>query len=140
MYNEYMLTFLGLWLIILTIMAQHIVATVAHRKQKIFIPGVIDVNLDSKSFVFRSDRVFKNSLENIIQFIVPVFLAFILGVNNIYLAILVWLFAGARIGHMCFYYIQSRGQKFKIKRYFYLFGLFINIVLMMVIFLKIFVG
>lgn len=138
MLHEYMLSFLGLWVIVATIIAQQFIAIFAHRKSGSFVPGKINKELGHESFVFRSDRTFKNSLENIVQFIVPVFLAMMLGVYNITLAILIWAFAIARIGHMVSYYKDERTTNPTPKSYFFLAGAVVNILLMLVILIQIF--
>jgi uncharacterized MAPEG superfamily protein len=138
MLQEYMLSFLGLWLIIMTIMVQQFIAVLAHRKQKTFVPGKLSEKLGHESFVFRSNRTFMNSQENIVQFIVPAVMAMFLGVFNITLAIIVWVYAIARIGHMVAYYKDTRTTNPTPKSYFFLLGFVANLVLMVALLIQIF--
>lgn len=138
MFQEYLLTFLGLWVIAATIISQQVIAVMAHRKQGNFIPGKMNKELGHESFVFRSDRAFKNSLENIVQFIIPVFIGMALGVFNITLAILVWIFAIVRIGHMVAYYKDTSTDNPTLKSYFFIAGFLTNVLLMLVILIQIF--
>lgn len=138
MFQEYMLSFLGLWVIIATIIIQQIVAVVAHRKQKKMVPGVLNNKLSHDSFVFRSHRTFHNSLENVIPFVVPVFMAMYLGVFNLTLAIIVWIFAIARIIHMVLYYKIATEKNPSPRSYFFILGFLMNIVLMVAILIQIF--
>lgn len=133
MFEEYMLSFLGLWVIIITVMIQQFVAIKAALKKGDFVPGQIAKGLDSESFVFRSNRTFMNSLENLVQFVIPVIIAMHLGIFNMTLAIIVWLFAIVRIGHMVAYYKNAA-----IKKYFFLLGFIFNVILMIMIAIQIF--
>lgn len=138
MFEQYILSILGLWVIIMTIMVQQMVSVIAHRKQGNFIPGKMNKELGHESFVFRSNRTFMNSLENVTQFVVPALLAMCLGVFNITLAIIVWIFAIARIGHMVAYYKDARTTNPTPKSYFFILGFLTNFVLMIVLLVQIF--
>lgn len=138
MLQEYMLSFLGLWVIIMTVIVQQFVAVIAHRKQGKFVPGKMDKSLGHESFVFRSNRTFMNSLENVGQFIIPAVLAMFLGLFNMTLAIVIWIFAIARIGHMVAYYKDTSTNNPTLKSYFFMLGIFANIVLMFALLLQIF--
>ena len=61
--EEYHVSFIGIWAILVLIVIEAIIAMGASRTQKKLIPGVINPELGPESFVFRSDRAFKNSLE-----------------------------------------------------------------------------
>ena len=70
MIGLYQSTFIGLWLIIATIIIQAMVAVRVHRRQEGgYLPGVLKQDLDHTSFVFRTHRPLHNSLENIIPFL-----------------------------------------------------------------------
>ncbi|MEP1385391.1 MAG: MAPEG family protein [Paraglaciecola sp.] len=60
-------------------LVQQIVATVAHRKQKNMVPGVVDSQLDHHSFVFRSHRTFMNSIENVPVFVLTALVGLLVG-------------------------------------------------------------
>ena len=66
MLEIYQSVFIGIWLILTTIMIQALVLVGAHRAQKGYKVGVIDPSLGQESFFFRSHRAFWNSLENIV--------------------------------------------------------------------------
>ena len=98
-------TLTGLWLILTTIVVQAMVAIRVHRRQKGgYNVGVIKPELGQSSFVFRSHRTFQNSLENIIPMLGMVILAILAGYSSSKLAAVVWIYAIARIIHMCLYY------------------------------------
>ena len=63
MYN---VVYIGLWLILSTIVIQFFVVTWLHRTQKRYIVGYIDPELGQASLLFRAHRTFWNSIENII--------------------------------------------------------------------------
>ena len=66
MFDAYSQSLGALWFILIMILVQAQVAMRVHRQQKEMIPGVLDPHLGHESFVFRSDRTFRKSLENII--------------------------------------------------------------------------
>jgi uncharacterized MAPEG superfamily protein len=120
MFAEYHSTITALFFIILTIIVQELVATIAHRKQKSYVPGVLADNLGHESFVFRSHRTHQNSLENVIQLIVPAILAMFIGVAPFSLALVLWLFAIARVIHMLLYYVIATEKNPSPRSYFYM--------------------
>ena len=105
MFEEYLSTFLGLWLILTTILFQAMVAIRFHRSQKGgYKVGVIKPELGQSSIVFRSHRAFHNSLENIIPFFGMVILGVLSEYGATKLAIVTWIYAITRIIHMVLYY------------------------------------
>lgn len=126
-FDAYNFTIWGMWLIFVTIVAQAMIATIAHRKQTQYVPGIVDENLSHESFVFRSHRTVQNSLENIVQFIVPAMLAMFVGADEGWLSGLVWVYAIARIIHMVLYYVIATEKNPSPRSYFYIIGLFANI-------------
>jgi len=136
MFSEYYASITGIFFIICTIVLQGLVATVAHRKQKHSTPGIIDLSLGHESFVFRSHRTHQNSLENIVQMLVPVFIAMIIGVNHFELAAIVWIYAVARIMHMALYYAIATTKNPSPRSYFYIIGLLANLYLLAIIAIK----
>lgn len=127
MFTVYAYSLAGLLTISLTVFVQNIVAAVAHRKQSSYIPGKVSENLSHDSFVFRSHRTFHNSLENIHQFTLPALICVFLGADPFVLAILVWLYAAARIIHMTLYYAIATEKNPSPRSYFYMIGVLMNV-------------
>ena len=123
MLETYALSLVGLWLILTTITLQAIIATGAHRRQSKMVPGIVDPALSHDSFVFRSDRTFRNSLENIAPFFGLSVLAMIAGFSPDRLAIVIWVYALARLLHMILYYRIATEKNPSPRSYFYMIGL-----------------
>ena len=105
MLEEYQSVFLGLWLILATIIVQAMVAIRVHRRQKGgYKVGVIKPELGQSSIVFRAHRTFQNSLENITPLLGMAIIAALIGYSSFKLSIVVWVYAVARIIHMILYY------------------------------------
>ena len=105
MFEVYQSSLIGLWLILVTIMIQAMVAIRVHRAQKGgYTPGVIKPELGQSSFVFRAHRTFQNSMENIVPILGLAFIAIFAGYSAFKLSIIVWVYAIARIAHMILYY------------------------------------
>jgi len=116
---------------------QSFVATLAHRKQKSYIPGVVASELDHHSFVFRSHRTFMNSLENIPLFILTALLAMFLNfdASTLYWTILVYFVA--RLIHMVLFYKIATNTNPSPRSYFYMLALLTQVYLLGAIFLTI---
>jgi glutathione S-transferase len=104
MLDQYIVGFWGLLFILFTLLLQTMVATIAHRKQTQYVPGIVNDGLGHHSFVFRSHRTFQNSLENVPLMFSMAVLAILVGLNPVWLAATVWTFAIARFIHMVLYY------------------------------------
>jgi uncharacterized MAPEG superfamily protein len=105
MLEEYQAVFLGLWLVLATIIVQAMVAIRVHRRQKGgYNVGVIKPELGQSSIVFRAHRTFQNSLENITPLMGMAIIAALSGYSSIKLSVIVWIYAIARIIHMVLYY------------------------------------
>lgn len=102
---------------------QQIVATVAHRKQKDMVPGVVDSQLDHHSFVFRSHRTFMNSIENVPIFVLTVLVGLFVGVESQSLFIVSSVFFVARFIHMVLFYLIATNTNPSPRSYFYFIGL-----------------
>ena len=122
--QEYAGSFLGLWLVVITIFVQFLVAVAAHRRQSEVVPGVVDPNLGHESFIFRSDRTFRNSLENIVPLFGTSILAILSGYDASRLAVIIWIYALARIGHMVLYYRIATYKNPSSRSYFFIIGVF----------------
>ena len=121
--ETYATSLIGLWLVLTTITLQAVIATGAHRRQSKMVPGIIDPALSHDSFVFRSDRTFRNSLENIAPFFGLSVLAMIAGFSPDRLAIVIWVYALARLLHMILYYRIATEKNPSPRSYFYVIGL-----------------
>jgi len=130
MLETYQSVFFGLWLILSTIIIQAIILIRSHRKQKGYKVGVMDSSLGQESFLFRSYRVFWNSLENIIPIFGMALLAILSGYDSSTLSSIVWIYALTRIIHMFLYYFIATDKNPSIRTIFYLIGFFANLYLM----------
>lgn len=130
--EEYASSLVVLTLLVLMVVIQSLVATVAHRKQKQYVPGIVNSELDHGSFVFRSHRTFQNSLENVPLFILTAFLAFFVGVtaSTVYWCVLV--FTVARFLHMVLFYKIATNANPSPRSYFYLIGFFAQLALVII--------
>jgi uncharacterized MAPEG superfamily protein len=126
----YNTTLSGLWLILTTIVVQAMVAIRAHRRQKGgYNVGVIKPELGQSSFVFRSHRTFQNSLENIIPMFGMAILAMLAGYGSFKLAVVVWIYAIARILHMYLYYKIATDKNPSPRSIFWAIGFLTNVYL-----------
>lgn len=130
MLETYSLSFIGLWAVLATIIVQALVASFAHRSQKTYIPGIVDPQLSHSSFVFRSDRTHRNSLENIVPFLGLAVIAMLIGYDAGRLAIVVWIYAVARILHGLLYYLIATEKNPSPRSLFYIIGLLDTLFLM----------
>ena len=122
----YQITFIGLWLILATIVLQAMIMVRAHRAEKDYKVGKIDPNLGQESFFFRSHRAFWNSLENIIPFLGMSIIAILAGYSSFKLGIVVWIYA---ISMLLYYYIATEKNPSP-RSYFYGFGLIATLYLL----------
>ncbi|MBA6262726.1 MAPEG family protein [Colwellia sp. Bg11-12] len=130
MLDSYSVAFFGILIIILTVVVQSLVAAKSKASQPDAIPGKIDSSLSHSSFVFRSNRTFANSLENITVMLGASFLAILVGANVFWTGIIIWVMAISRIIHMILYYAISTEKNPSPRSYFYLIALVANIILL----------
>lgn len=121
---------LAIWLMLVTVLLQAIIAMVAHRRQKRYVPGILDPALSHESFVFRSHRTFQNSQENLPVMLFSMLLAILAGFDASALALLSWVYALARVIHMALYYAIATEKNPSPRSYAYSLALFCNIVLL----------
>jgi uncharacterized MAPEG superfamily protein len=133
MLASYSFAVLGLWLILMTVFVQAIVASAAHRKQKQYVPGIVNDKLSHESFVFRSHRTFLNSHENLLMMFGPALLGMLVGMDAYWLGILVWIYAISRILHMALYYVIATESNPSPRSYFFMVGFFANLVLLIML-------
>lgn len=117
-------------LLLCMIVLQAIIASVAHRKQTQYIPGIVDDKLDHFSFVFRSHRTFMNSLENVPVFILTALMGMVAGIDSATLYWTVVVYAVARLIHMLLFYKIATNDNPSPRSYFYAIGLFAQIYLL----------
>jgi len=123
MLEPYTTSLVGLWLVLTTVTVQGVIAAGSHRRQSQMVPGIVDPSLSHDSFVFRSDRTFRNSLENIVPFFGLSVLAMLSGFSADRLAVVVWVYALARLIHMVLYYRIATEKNPSPRSYFYMAGL-----------------
>ena len=105
MFEVYQSTFIGLWLIVATIIVQAMIAVRIHRRQEGgYSPGILKPSLDHASIVFRTHRTLQNSLENLIPLLGLVVIALMSEYDSNKLSIVIWIYAISRIIHMVLYY------------------------------------
>ncbi|WP_298444502.1 MAPEG family protein [uncultured Ferrimonas sp.] len=131
--ETYKLSLIAVFVIIATMLLQHIVAIGAHRKQRRYVPGIVDPQLSHSSFVFRSHRTFQNSLENVPMMLATIALAIYLGLDADLLAMVVWTFAVARIIHMVLFYAIATEKNPSPRSYFFGIGLIANLILLVLL-------
>eukprot|EP01029_Cantina_marsupialis_P007618 TRINITY_DN1854_c0_g1_i1.p1 TRINITY_DN1854_c0_g1~~TRINITY_DN1854_c0_g1_i1.p1 ORF type:complete len:141 (-),score=33.77 TRINITY_DN1854_c0_g1_i1:221-643(-) len=121
---------LGSMLFILgTVMFQAIVAMVAHRSQKQYVPGVVSEQLGHESFVFRSHRTFMNSLENVPVMILTAMVALLGGMNSTVLTWILVIYGVCRAIHMILYYVIATEKNPSPRSHFFGIAFLTNIVL-----------
>jgi uncharacterized MAPEG superfamily protein len=133
MLASYSFAILGLWLILVTVFVQAMVASVAHRKQKHYVPGIVNDKLSHESFVFRSHRTFLNSHENLLMMFGSALLGMLVGMDAYWLGMLVWVYAIARVLHMALYYALATETNPSPRSYFFMVGFIANLVLLIML-------
>ena len=128
--EAYSSALVGIWIILLTVFIQSMVASIAHRRQKHYVPGIVDDKLSHESFVFRSHRTLINSLENLVLMLGTVVVAMLAGVEASWVAGTVWVYALARLAHMWLYYVIATEKNPSPRSYFYAIGMLANLVLL----------
>lgn len=130
MLEIYQSVYIGLWVILSTIIIQALILVGAHRAQPGYRVGVIDPNLGQESFFFRSHRAFWNSLENIVPLLGMSLIAILSGYDVEKLNLVIWIYAVSRMIHMILYYSIATDKNPSLRSLFWISGLFANIYLM----------
>ena len=127
----YQTVFIGLWVVLATIVFQAMVMVGADKKrlEKGYKIGVIDPSLGQKSFLFRSYRTFWNSLENIVPILGVSIVAILAGYSAFKLSIVIWIYAISRIIHMILYYFIATEKNPSPRSLFWVLGLLATIYL-----------
>lgn len=129
-FENYNAALWGVLFILVTLLVQALVASLSKARQPGAVPGKIDESLSHDSFVFRANRTFLNSMENLPLIMGASFLAMFVGARVAWTAGLVWTIAVARLGHMVLYYKIATEQNPSPRTYFFLLGLAANIALL----------
>ena len=131
MLEIYNSSLIGLWLILVTIVLQAMIAIRVHRTQKGgYTPGVLRPELGQSSFVFRAHRTFQNSMENIVPILGLAFIAIFAEYSAFKLSVIVWVYAIARIAHMVLYYKIATEKNPSPRSIPFIIGFFANFYLM----------
>ena len=126
MNTYYDFALLGVWLILATMLIQALVAGFAKANRKNHIPGK-PVQNSHESFVFRAERTFMNSLENLPVFLGTALVAVLAGASPHWTGKLIWIYAGARLLHMALYYAIATEKNPSPRTWFYLLGVLANL-------------
>ncbi len=97
---------LGLFVLAVLILTQLLIADVAGIRAK-HIPGMPVVD-GHHSFFFRSVRAFANSNENLGLFLLLFGVCILSAASARWVEIWVWVYVGARAGHMLCYYADQK--------------------------------
>lgn len=130
MFASYSVAFWGILTLILTVLVQSMVAAASKAAQPGAIPGKMDSALSHSSFVFRSNRTFANSLENITVMLGAAILAVMVGADAYWTGVVIWIMALARVLHMVLYYAIATEKNPSPRSYFYLIAVLANIALL----------
>ena len=128
--EEYHVSFIGIWAILVLIVIEAIIAMGASRTQKKLIPGVINPELGPESFVFRSDRAFKNSLENIVPFLGAALMSILLSLDPTRLARLIIVYVISRYIFTGVYYSVATRKNPSLRSLFYMIGFIVTIIML----------
>ena len=130
MFEGYYLSFFGIWALLSLVVIEAIIAMGASRSQKKYTPGILNSDLGPESFVFRSDRAFKNSLENIVPFLGAAIISILLSMDPLRLARLVLVYVLARFIYTAVYYSIATRKNPSFRSLFYLVGLIVTIIML----------
>ena len=101
-----------------------------HQELKKLIPGVINPELGPESFVFRSDRAFKNSLENIVPFLGAALMSILLSLDPSRLARLIIVYVISRYIFTGVYYSVATRKNPSLRSLFYMIGFIVTIIML----------
>ena len=130
MFEAYYLSFFGIWALLSLVVIEAIIAMGASRSQKKYTPGILNSDLGPESFVFRSDRAFKNSLENIVPFLGAAIISILLSMDPLRLARLILVYVLARYIYTAVYYSIATRKNPSFRSLFYLVGLIVTIIML----------
>ncbi|MDV6315290.1 MAPEG family protein [Idiomarina sp. HP20-50] len=128
--DVYTMAYWGLFISLVILLVQWLIASGQKAKQPGAVPGKIDESLSHSSFVFRAHRTLMNSLENYPLMLGTVFLAFFVGTSAFWTGVFIWVFAIARLIHMVLYYAIATEKNPSPRSYFFMIGLAANVALL----------
>ncbi|NRB38655.1 MAG: MAPEG family protein [Pseudomonadales bacterium] len=128
--HDYYWALLGIAIILITLFIQWLFATGSKGALPDAIPGKTPEDIGHESFIYRSNRTFMNSLENISMMLGSSFLAIFSGTHEFWTAVCIWTFACARIVHMLLYYFIATEKNPSPRSYFFGLGLAANLALL----------
>ena len=130
MMQEYYVSFVGIWALLILIVIEAIISIGASRTQKRYVPGKTNSDLGPESFVFRSDRAFKNSLENIIPFLGAALISILLTMDPIRLSRLIIIYVLARYIYTAIYYSVATRKNPSLRSLFFSVGFLVTIIML----------
>nr|WP_321455374.1 MAPEG family protein [uncultured Cohaesibacter sp.] len=133
LFTPYAASFWAVYALLVMVFVQALVAAVAHRAQKSYVPGIVDEKLGPESFVFRSNRAFMNSIENVPFMIGLVLLAVMSGFDAWWLALLSWIYVLGRLAHMVTYYLVATRKNPSLRSYFFIVCVLVQLVLLVML-------
>ena len=117
------------WTLIAIYFVQWLVASTVKARQPGAIPGKLPDQLSHDSFVFRTHRTYMNSLENAPLILGAVALAWLSESFEFWLALWLWVYVAARVGHMLCYYAIATEKNPSPRSYFFIIGVVANLAL-----------
>ena len=130
MMEEYYVSFIGIWALLTLIVIEAIISIGASRTQKRYVPGITNSDLGPESFAFRSERAFKNSLENIIPFLGSALLSIFLTMDPIRLSRLIIVYVLARYIYTAVYYSVATRKNPSLRSLFFIIGFTVTIIML----------
>ena len=131
-FNQYHPALLGLVVALATVAIQALIAAVVKARQPGAIPGKLSEEMDHSHFVFRAQRTFLNSLENLPVMLGASLVCILAGAAPTITALLIWVYAAARILHMLLYYLIATDKNPSPRSYFFLIGFIATLALLVV--------
>ncbi len=129
LWTDYSATLVASYLLLFMVFVQALVASVAHRRQQSYVPGIVDEKLGPESFVFRSHRTFMNALENVPFMLALIFVAMLSGFRPGWLSVIAWVYVGSRLAHMITYYLVATRKNPSLRSYFFMIGVLMQLIL-----------
>ena len=120
--GAYKAALLGLFLTLVTIWIQGLIASLVKARQPGAVPGFEPQEKDHSSFIFRAYRTHLNSLENIIPMLGASIICVLAGANVTWTTTLIWVYAVSRLIHMVLYYVIATNKNPSPRSWFFLTG------------------
>ncbi|KAL0224968.1 hypothetical protein RCL1_002880 [Eukaryota sp. TZLM3-RCL] len=130
--EEYRSSLSWVGLLLVLVVVQWMIATVAKAKQPGAIPGLPPSDQSHANFAFRAFRTHQNTLENLGIMLGGAFLAILAGANAFLLSWLLGIMVVCRVIHMILYYVIATEVNPSPRSYFFIIGWLANVVLIVV--------